>query len=211
MVARLIRSLPILLSFAALPAHAMDFSLRQSPEPAILASGEITTGDAARFEALVSRLRPRPSVVYFASNGGLIVESMKLGLALRSAGFASRIGPGATCASACVFAFLGGVIREVDGSARVGVHMASLMFVDDYVEKLKSVLLNTSLPLDDRIRLIVAINEQRAARMANAETSYLMKMGVSLKILRPITDNLQIEVHWLTRRELREYNVVNVE
>jgi hypothetical protein len=47
--------------------------------------------------------------------------------------------------------------------------------------------------------------------MASAETNYVIKMGVSLRLLEKASETLQFDVHWLTRAEMRDYNVVNTE
>src|SRR3954447_8790579 len=103
---------------------------------------------------------------------------MSIGYFLRRTGMATRVGPSASCASACVFAFLGGVVREAHSSSRLGVHMSSMMFVDEYIRHLKKILLTPTdeLSVDDKIRLIVAFNEQSTTQVANAETSYVIKM-----------------------------------
>ncbi len=186
----------------------MDFTVHQG---AIFASGDVIPGDSGRFRALVTGMHPRPSILYLSSDGGSFLEGVKLGYTLREIGFATRVASNTECASACVFAFLGGVIREADGSAKVGVHMASLMSSRNYVQKLKSILLMADIPLDTKISYIIALNEQSAAKAATLEIGYLIKMGVSLRIMNPITDNLQLQIHWLTRQEMRDYNVVNVD
>ncbi|MBI3513338.1 MAG: hypothetical protein HY060_04640 [Proteobacteria bacterium] len=191
-------------------AAALEFSVVGSPPEAIVATGDIVRDDVAKFQRLTASLPRRPGTVYLSSGGGSLGEGMALGSFFRSEGFATRVGRNQSCASACVFAFLGGIIREVDPAGRVGVHMASLMLVEEYVQNLKNLLLDNEIPLDTKIRLIIALNEQAAARAASAEASYLVRMGVSLRILKPITDNLQTQIHWLTRQELVDYNVVNV-
>ena len=65
------------------------------------------------------------------------------------------------------------------------------------------------LSLDDKIRLIVGLNEQNGARIANAETAYVLKMGVSLRLLEKASEKLIVQISWLTRDEMRDYNVVN--
>lgn len=190
----------------------MDFVIQGTSEPSILAKGPIIRGDVGRLRALLVR-RGRPSVIYFASEGGIVTEGMSLGYLLRETGMGARVGASESCASACVFAFLGGVIREVHPTARLGVHMSSLMFVDEYIQRLKRVLLlpPSELSIDDKIRMIVALNEQQAAQIANAEVRYVLKMGVSLRLLEKATESLQVKIHWLTRDEMRDYNVTNTD
>lgn len=91
--------------------------------------------------------------------------------------------------------------------------MTSLMFVDEYIKALKRVLLVPSgeVTIDDKIRMIVALNEQHAAQIANVEVRYVLKMGVSLRLLEKATESLQVDIHWLTRDEMRDYNVTNTD
>jgi hypothetical protein len=191
-------------------ALALDFKLQRSPE-AIVATGEIVKNDLAKFQQFSSRLPRPPNVISLSSPGGLMAEGMALGAWFRSKGFATHIGRGQDCASACVFTFLGGVIREVEPGGRLGVHMASMMMVEDYVRRLKQLLLNKEIPLDTKIQIIIALNEQGAARMAAVEASYLIRMGVSMRMLDPLTRTLQVDIHWLTRQEMLDYNVVNTD
>ena len=191
-------------------AAALEFSLQRTPE-AIVATGDIVANDLAKFRQFSSKLQKRPSLVFLSSDGGLLFEGIALGNFFRSQGFATRIGRSQSCASACVFAFLGGVVREVEPGGKLGVHMASRMFSDQNVQKLRRILLDTQLSLDDKLRVITAIVEQDAALAAHVEARYLIRMGVSLKIMEPIIENLQVQMHWLTRQEMIEYNVVNVD
>jgi hypothetical protein len=110
-----------------------------------------------------------------------------------------------------VYAFVGGVIREVGRGGKVGVHMASLQASDGYIHRLRRVLLNTNLSLDDRIRLIVMLNEQYGAQAANASTMHLLKMGVSVRLLDVQVSTSHFDIHWLTPHELRDFNVTNTE
>jgi hypothetical protein len=87
------------------------------------------------------------------------------------------------------------------------------MFADEYIQRLKRVLLapSTEFTIDDKIRMIVALNEQDTAQFANAQVRYVLKMGVSLRLLEKATESLQVDIHWLTRSEMRDYNVTNAE
>jgi hypothetical protein len=99
--------------------------------PCVLATGEIEKGAADDFRAFVKTNRVRRgAVVVFNSPGGVVLESLKLGRAIRDAGLYTSVGrfeegvftTGAECVSACAYAFLGGVQRRVVGDGRVGVH-----------------------------------------------------------------------------------------
>lgn len=58
--------------------------------------------------------------VFFDSNGGDVHSALTVGAMLREIGAFTTVRPRAVCASACVFAFLGGASRTVVGT--VGLH-----------------------------------------------------------------------------------------
>ena len=88
----------------------------------VLAWGGIGQGDAARFAEALREAVPIDEVQFF-SPGGLLDEGLQMGYAMRARGLAARVPRGARCASACNFAFMGGVIRTVDPGAKFEVHM----------------------------------------------------------------------------------------
>lgn len=137
-----IAALACLLPFSVL-AEPMTFELQGSGGNCngcewIAASGEITaeTPDAFRaFMADRERLYLYQAVT-FDSPGGNLGAAIELGRLLREAQATTAIGrtqpmedmpqyfeqvPGGACESACVFAFLGGEARWVDGE-RLGIH-----------------------------------------------------------------------------------------
>jgi hypothetical protein len=106
----------------------------------IVASGRISETSATDFEAFVRDLDVRGATVALESGGGVVEGGLALGRAFRRLGLTTTVGqvtrlppdangerratlsPRATCASMCVFAFLGGVRRHVPEDARVMVH-----------------------------------------------------------------------------------------
>ena len=122
------------------PAHGMQF-LRVPPsagcQPVCLTGqGVIEDTTVKQFALFIRRehVAGRATLV-LDSGGGVHVAGISLGEAVRKAGFttqvgrydpvANRLGPGA-CASACVYALLGGVSRSVVPGSRVGVHQVRL-------------------------------------------------------------------------------------
>ena len=111
---------------------------------AILAEGAISSNSARDLEASINAARrqikffPEKPAVYFDSAGGNLSGALALGRAIRQLGLNTRLAPAyvnhktlvehvpfrndVLCASACVFAFVGGRIRIVDENARLGVH-----------------------------------------------------------------------------------------
>lgn len=111
----------------ALPVKAATVTV--APERAgqhmqfINVSGEIVGGDAERLQQALTQAAGRGQVaVMLDSRGGDVDVSMAMGQAIRAAGAVTYHG---YCASACVYAFLGGVTRYLapdDGVAMLNVH-----------------------------------------------------------------------------------------
>ena len=101
------------LHFAAIPHGAASI---------VLAWGGIGAGDAGRFAAALAAAGAIYEVQFF-SPGGLLDEGLQMGYTVRARQLATRVPQGARCASACNFAFMGGVVRSIDEGARFEVHM----------------------------------------------------------------------------------------
>lgn len=80
-------------------------------------------GDARMLDEALASGRFRE--VWLVSGGGHLPEGLAVGRVLRRHGMAVRVPAGYRCVSACTVAFLGGVIRTVDGDASYMVHAAS--------------------------------------------------------------------------------------
>lgn len=121
-------SLGLLAALAiALPAQAASVTL--APERSgqkmqfINVTGEIVGGDAERLQQALAQAAGKGQIaVFLDSRGGDVDVSMAMGQAIRAAGAVTYHG---YCASACVYAFLGGVTRyraPDDGVAMLNVH-----------------------------------------------------------------------------------------
>lgn len=100
----------------------------------IAAEGRIDAEAAARFTRLLATLDTVPDVVVLSSPGGRLDAGLALGRAIRTAGLATRVGDTedcedddarvttGLCASACAYAFLGGVTRHVGQGNYIGYH-----------------------------------------------------------------------------------------
>lgn len=172
-------------------------------------AGRFEPADVARVLGVLDRTDALREV-RLDSEGGSLEAGIRIGEAIRQRSLATRVPAGAVCASACVYAFLGGIIRGVEKGGRVGIHMASGAFSGPYVEALRKILTDPSIrDVDDRIRLILLVSEQHAAVAARRQARFLAEMGVSLRLLDPVFDTPHIDVHWLTGPEMRDFNVVN--
>jgi hypothetical protein len=208
---RLSLFLAVLLAAPPAAAHAMEFRpVRQQGTTVLLAEGKIVPGDSRRLASVLSRQAVDGATILLDSPGGSVGESLALGTMIRERRLATAVAAGAVCASACVFVLAGGAVRDVDPAARIGVHMASLMYDDEYIAALEYLLsreINAS--IDDKVRVIVALNEQKAGQAMAAIANYLARMGISMRLLFPTTQTSHFEIHWLSRAELRDYNLAN--
>jgi hypothetical protein len=184
----------LLASFAAPAAHAQDMTFRavapancRAPcVPELIADGAIGLDTADAFRAAAARLGGRP-VVRIASGGGNLVGALRLGQAFRKAGAAVIVGKGARCVSACVYAFLGGVSRQVASGGRVGVHR---FYPAEDTE-------GGDFP---------AVLVRRATETL---TEYVAQMGADPDLVRLALEVSPPAVRFFTAAELRRYRVTN--
>ena len=125
------------LFMAATPARAMEWTVEPNLSMdggMFIYSGEgpIDESDANKLDKLYALNRGKRlegsksarSVVRLNSLGGSIGGGMQLGAVIRKLGLATDVPASAGCYSACTFAFLGGVDRQVGG--KFGIHALSL-------------------------------------------------------------------------------------
>ncbi|KPH04918.1 hypothetical protein CO657_07110 [Rhizobium acidisoli] len=127
----------------------------------------------------------QPSYVTFDSPGGNVVAAIRFGRALRLLNAKTIQIRAAECASACAFAFVGGVERFAQPGS-IGVHRVSLS--------------------DD-----VAIDSQLAISTVQALTGeiigYLTDMGVSPNLLQLSLSIDSSDIRYLTAAEMRDWNI----
>jgi hypothetical protein len=98
----------------------------------IFGNGIINAGTDARLESFIKNSHiPHPSILYLNSDGGNLVEGMKLGRMIRKNDLFTYVGqegskefetlPGG-CYSSCALAFLGGTYRFYHRGSEYGVH-----------------------------------------------------------------------------------------
>jgi len=99
--------------------------------PRIYAVGVITEDSADRLRAYARQRGLTHAKVVLDSPGGSLVGGLRLGMAIRDLQFDTEVGTEAwsddthtasTCASACAYAFAGGVSRYYGLDSRLGVH-----------------------------------------------------------------------------------------
>jgi hypothetical protein len=173
------------------------------------AEGVIDEGAPQRLqEALKSGIRI--DEIWIRSPGGNARAGNEAGKIIRASGIPTRVPQGWACFSACNFIFMGGPIRFVDEGGVFAVHMFTHLGDKDAVkEELKG-------GGDEAIDLIGDV-EQDSALLASEDNDFLIRMGVSRKLLTDVMYRQKAIAgaedkstrRCLTPEETMKYNVAN--
>ncbi len=199
-------------SFSANPK--MTFTFRQQGEARVLmAEGGIDNAMLARLQAALKKYGPIDEI-WLRSPGGNAEVGNAAGLAIKKAGIPTRIPPGWACFSACNFVFMGGIARTVDPGGVFMVHMFT--FTAD-----GGVLADEVTQGYDQAVAGITRVEQDAALLASQDNDFLIRAGVSRKLLTEVMYRQQAVAgkgstdqstrRCLTAAELSKYNVTNAE
>ena len=90
---------------------------------AITVIGRIDSGDAYRFENIVSTI-DGPTLVILNSPGGVVVDGLDIGLTIHRKGYFTAVPEDSVCASVCGLIWLAGSERGVAPSSKIGFHAA---------------------------------------------------------------------------------------
>ena len=147
--------------------------------------------------------------VWVRSRGGDAHAGNEAGKVIRSIpGVRTRIPAGWTCFSACNFVFMGGYPRFVDPGGVFMVHMFT------HTGDREAIFLAAEEGTAETVRLIAEI-EQASALLATEDNDFLIRMGVSRKLLTDImykqqavrSDDNPTTRYCLSHDEVIEYNV----
>jgi hypothetical protein len=104
-------------------ARAAEFSKAASANGGadiIFVVGDLTLGDEKKF--VNAALSSGNAIVVFQSPGGNLIAGIEIGKAIHLKGFSTFVPETVQCASACALAWLGGRVRYMSNTARVGFH-----------------------------------------------------------------------------------------
>ena len=154
----------------------------------ILLTGEISEGDAARFQNKINSLSSnRIQFIALNSPGGDVYDALEIGRAVRQANLETIIPDFASCFSACPLIFASGVARYKSANSYIGVHQQ--YYEDD---------------ADFPVYLAVEDIQKSQAQAFK----HLKKMGVKTDIIEHILNTPPEEIYILNNRELKEFNLV---
>jgi len=205
-------SCPRTLNWSTYPE--MKFSLDPSSGRRVLrAEGQIDEDVAPRLEQALRDNAPIDEI-WLRSPGGDARAGNAAGKVIRASGIPTRIPPGWACFSACNFVFMGGAIRFVDPGGLFVVHMFT------HVGDKQAVRSELAKGTDEAIGLISDV-EQDSALLASEDNDFLIRMGVSRKLLTEVMyqqkaiaagarENRSTR-RCLTQTEAIKYNVANAQ
>jgi hypothetical protein len=191
------------------PAKAMTLTKRDVDGMRVLVAEGII--DATLPQRLKAAIEGDELIVeiWLRSRGGDAHAGNEAGKVIRSfPGMVTRIPAGWTCFSACNFVFMGGQGRFVDPGGVFMVHMFT------HTGDRESIFLAAEEGTAETVRLIADI-EQASALLATEDNDFLIRMGVSRKLLSDImykqqavrTEENPSTRYCLSQEEVVRYNV----
>ena len=179
-------------------AHAMSFEAVSGPEacqarPCIAASGPIDARTADEFDAFLKAHPAAGGLVILDSGGGDLLQGLALGNEIRHARLDTMVGAydardgrlaAGTCASACAYAFLGGVERSIAPGARIGVHQLYARGES------------------------WALTPEAGLELMSLVATHVHHLCGNLELLIPAMRTPPQEMHWLSSSELTRYSVL---
>jgi hypothetical protein len=151
--------------------------------------------------------------IWLRSPGGVARAGTEAGKLIRASGIPTRIPDGWACFSACNFMFMGGAVRFVDPGGLFIVHMFT------HVGDKEAVKSELGKGTDKAIGLIGDV-EQDSALLASEDNDFLIRMGVSRKLLTEVMYQQKAVAsggddkstrRCLTPAEAIKYNVANAQ
>lgn len=167
----------------------------------VVASGEITGDTPKEFAKFALTIHGRGMRIVLNSAGGKAVAALELGELIRRHGFNTDVGftlgfgPGKDfigtgfCASACAYAFLGGVKRDLLKGSVLGYHDFSI----------EPELIADGISYDEVARI-----------MSQDIAAYLKRMGIDKKLLEIAAATKPSEIYEPDSDELREMGIISV-
>lgn len=195
------------------PATAMTLTpADRNGRRVLLAEGIVDASLPARLKAAIEADETIEEI-WLRSRGGDARAGNEAGKIIRSyRGMLTRIPAGWSCFSACNFVFMGGDRRVVDEGGIFMVHMFTHTRDRALIDE---VVIEGSKATTE----LIANIEQSSAMLASEDNDFLIRMGISRKLLTDImyrqqaikSDDNPSTRYCLSQAEVREYNVMPLE
>jgi hypothetical protein len=175
------------------------------------AEGVIDEGVPERLKAALADPEPFDEI-WLRSPGGNARAGNEAGRIIRDSTVPTRIPKGWACFSACNFMFMGGWVRAIDEGGLFIVHMFT------HTADRASIKAEVAGGEDKAVALIAGV-EQESALLASEDNDFLIRMGLSRKLLTEVMYRQKAVAEQgadrstrrcLTREEAARYNVVNM-
>jgi hypothetical protein len=162
---------------------------------ALAIAGRIGPASASWFrEQLDAAKLTAGDVLFLSSPGGSLDQGLIMGAVVRSRGLTTVVGTvdsngrpqPSRCASACVFVFAGGTVREAMPRSALGVHQFS----------------STGAKGEESAGDLVSRTQQTTGIILD----YMTRMGVSPSIMQAMTASK--DIRWLSEKEAFDLNLV---
>ena len=191
----------------------MKFTLDTTSGHRVLrAEGTIDEDVALRLQEALKANDPIDEI-WLRSPGGVAKAGNEAGRVIRQTGIPTRIPDGWACFSACNFIFMGGAVRFVDPKGQFVVHMFT------HLGDKEAVRSELAKGHEKAIGLIGDV-EQDSALLASEDNDFLIRMGVSRKLLTEVMYQQKAVAEGgvdkstrrcLTAAETVKYNVANAQ
>lgn len=114
----------LLAAILAGPAAAVEINREAGDDGIdfISLTGVLNEGDDALFRRIAAA--SEKAIVVLNSEGGSVTAGIEIGRAIKLRGFATAVPPDTLCASACALTWLAGSPRFLDGTSKLGFHVA---------------------------------------------------------------------------------------
>jgi hypothetical protein len=194
---------------------ALEFIVKEyRGQRVLLLEGAIEENDSEQFENTL-RQAGQIAEVLLDSPGGSERDGLAIGRLIRRRGLSTRILANARCESACADVFLGGVARRVEEGGHYGIHMATAMASKYAIKRaatsiMKHIERNGKIDYDG-VREVIQEYEKDSAQAASRWAAYVLEMGASPRIVDEGTKVHATGIKHLTREELIDLNIVNVD
>ena len=172
---------------SSIPTWAAEITKTASPTregwDVIVIDGDFALGDEKKFINIA--LGSENALVVFRSPGGNLIAGIEIGKAIHLKGFSTGVPDGVECASACALAWLGGRVRFMSETARVGFHA---VFTDVGVSSAGNALVGAYL---NQLALpesaVVYITDTSPENMQWLSFADAQRVGINVEEVKPTT------------------------